>query len=193
MWKLRRVLLSSTKNKREEDDIVIVVPRIDKQKKIENAIRLAKLLKQNNIGSGMKIIGNMDYNYDLDYYLSLNQMIRDFDLKDHVILETNVCLNNLLSIMREVKVYFHTMVGEHFGISIVEAMAAGLVPVVSDVGGPTEFVPKRYQFHTFEGAAEIISTAFNTAYAERVQISNSVSKFSISNYVEGFQKIVNEL
>jgi glycosyltransferase involved in cell wall biosynthesis len=138
----RRVLLSSTKNKREEDDIVIVVPRIDKQKKIENAIRLAKLLKQNNIGSGMKIIGNMDYNYDLDYYLSLNQMVRDFDLKDYVTLETNVCLNNLLSIMREAKVYFHTMVGEHFGISIVEAMAAGLIPVVSDVGGPTEFVPK---------------------------------------------------
>jgi glycosyltransferase involved in cell wall biosynthesis len=100
------------------------------------------LLKQNNIGSGMKIIGNMDYNYDLDYYLSLNQMVRDFDLKDYVTLETNVCLNNLLSIMREAKVYFHTMVGEHFGISIVEAMAAGLIPVVSDVGGPTEFVPK---------------------------------------------------
>ncbi len=52
----RRVLLSSTKNKREEDDIIIVVSRIDKQKKIENAIRLAKLLKQNTIGSGMKIM-----------------------------------------------------------------------------------------------------------------------------------------
>ncbi len=51
-------------------------------------------------------------------------MIRDFDLKDYVTLETNVCLDNLLFIMREAKVYFHTMVGEHFGISIVEAMAA---------------------------------------------------------------------
>ena len=187
----RRVLLSST-NKRE-DDIVIVVSRIDKQKKIENAIRLAKLLKQNNIGSGMKIIGNIDYNYDLNYYLSLNQMVRDFDLEDYVTLETNVCLNNLLSVMGEAKVYFHPVVGEHFGISIVEAMAAGLVPIVSNVGGPTEFVPKKYHFHTFEEALKIISTAFNTAYTERVQISNSVSKFSISNYVEGFQKIVNEL
>ena len=187
----RRVLLSST-NKRE-DDIIIVVSRIDKQKKIENAIRLAKLLKQNNIGSRMKIIGNIDYKYDLNYYLSLNQMIRDFDLEDYVTLETNVCLNNLLSIMREAKVYFHPVVGEHFGISIVEAMAAGLVPIVPDIGGPTEFVPKKYHFHNFEEAVKIISTAFNTAYTERVQISNSVSKFSISNYIEGFQKIVNEL
>jgi glycosyltransferase involved in cell wall biosynthesis len=188
----RRVLLSSPTNKRE-DDIILVVSRIDKQKKIENAIRLAKLLKQNNIGSGMKIIGNIDYKYDLNYYLSLNQMVIDFDLEDYVTLETDVCLNNILSIMREAKVYFHPMVGEHFGISIVEAMAAGLVPIVPDVGGPTEFVPKEYHFHTFEEAVKIISTAFNTAYTERVQISNSVSKFSISNYIEGFQKIVNEL
>ena len=67
----RRVLLSSSTTNRREDDIILVVSRIDKQKKIENAIRLAKLLKQNNIGSGMKIIGNIDYNYDLNYYLSL--------------------------------------------------------------------------------------------------------------------------
>jgi glycosyltransferase involved in cell wall biosynthesis len=188
----RRVLLSSPTNKRE-DDIILVVSRIDKQKKIENAIRLAKLLKQNNVGGGMKIIGNIDYKYDLNYYLSLNQMVIDFDLEDYVTLETDVCLNNILSIMREAKVYFHPMIGEHFGISIVEAMAAGLVPIVPDVGGPTEFVPKKYHFHTFEEAVKIISTAFNTAYNERVQISNSVSKFSISNYIEGFQKIVKEL
>jgi glycosyltransferase involved in cell wall biosynthesis len=125
-------------------------------------------------------------------------MVRDFDLEDYVTLETNVCLNNLLSIMREAKVYFHPMVGEHFGISIVEAMAAALVPIVSNVGGPTEFVPKKYHFHTFEEAVKIISTAFNTTYTnttytERVQISNSVRKFSILNYAEGFQKIVNDL
>jgi glycosyltransferase involved in cell wall biosynthesis len=40
----------------------------------------------------------------------------------------------------EAKVYLHLMKGEHFGITIVEAMSAGCVPVVHDSGGPREIV-----------------------------------------------------
>ena len=53
------------------------------------------------------------------------------------------------------------MVGEHFGISVLEAMAAGLIPVVPNEGGIIEFVPKKYQFNTIEHAAEIIKYIFN--------------------------------
>jgi glycosyltransferase involved in cell wall biosynthesis len=38
------------------------------------------------------------------------------------------------------KVYVHSAHNEHFGITIVEAMAAGCVPVVNDTGGPREIV-----------------------------------------------------
>jgi glycosyltransferase involved in cell wall biosynthesis len=41
-----------------------------------------------------------------------------------------VCGRTLLSIIRESRVYFHPMVGEHFGMAVLEAMAAGLIPVV---------------------------------------------------------------
>jgi glycosyltransferase involved in cell wall biosynthesis len=36
--------------------------------------------------------------------------------------------------------YVHCAENEHFGITIVEAMAAGCVPVVHDSGGPREIV-----------------------------------------------------
>ena len=42
----------------------------------------------------------------------------------------------LLSILRRAKVYLHTRVCEPFGRAVVEAMAAGLVPVVHMSGGP---------------------------------------------------------
>jgi len=38
------------------------------------------------------------------------------------------------------KIYLHLMRGEHFGITIVESMSAGCVPVVHDSGGPKEIV-----------------------------------------------------
>jgi glycosyltransferase involved in cell wall biosynthesis len=88
--------------------------------------------------------------------------------------ETNVNLNRLFSIMRRAKVYFHPMIGEHFGMSIVEAMAAGLIPIVRDIGGQTEFVPLKYQFSTIEEAAEMVSSAFYVSNLERIQMSNSV-------------------
>jgi glycosyltransferase involved in cell wall biosynthesis len=46
----------------------------------------------------------------------------------------------------EAKVYLHFMRGEHFGITIVEAMSAGCVPVVHDSGGPREIVNEETGF-----------------------------------------------
>ncbi|HZA63749.1 MAG TPA: hypothetical protein VE573_12825, partial [Nitrososphaeraceae archaeon] len=79
------------------------------------------------------------------------------------------------------------------GMSVVESMTAGLVPVVPDIGGPTEFVPKKYQFNSLEEAADKILSAFQISDSERIQISNSVNGFSLSNYVKEFQKVVRSL
>ena len=182
------------------NDIILIVSRIDPSKEIQNAIKLAKILKDRNIGRGMKIAGSL-YFFNLKYYSYLERMVRDLDLTDYITFEVNASLDKLLSIMREAKVYFHPTTrgealiqqGEQFGMSIVEAMAAGLIPIVPNIGGPTEFVPRKYQYKTLEQAAEIISSAFQLQYAERVQISNSVNKFSNSHYIKGFQHIVNEL
>ncbi len=46
------------------------------------------------------------------------------------------------------------MEGEHFGISIVEAMALGCLPIVHDSGGMREFVPAQYRYTSIEQAAE---------------------------------------
>jgi glycosyltransferase involved in cell wall biosynthesis len=86
------------------------------------------------------------------------------------------------------------MVGDHFGMAVVEAMAAGLIPVVPTEGGPAEFVPQRYHFATIEQAAEIITYVFNRLpRTERMKISDDTIKFSNSHYIEGFQGLVNEL
>jgi glycosyltransferase involved in cell wall biosynthesis len=177
----------------EGNDIILVISRIAPHKKIENAIRLAKILKDNHIGKGMKIVGNLYYYY-YDYYSELKQMVLSLGLADYITFEINASLDKLLSIIRESRVYFHPMIGEHFGMSILEAVSAGLIPVVPNEGGPIEFVPQEYQFSTIEQAAEIIKHVFNhLPETERIKISDDINKFSNSHYIEGFQTILNEL
>jgi glycosyltransferase involved in cell wall biosynthesis len=177
----------------ETNDIILVISRIAPHKKIENAIKLAKILKDNNIGKGMKIVGNLYY-YFFDFYSDIKQMVLDLGLTDYITFEINASLEKLLSIIRQSRVYFHPMIGEHFGMAVLEAMAAGLIPVVPNQGGVTEFVPQKYQFNTIEHAAEIIMNIFNhLPKRERIELHNDIDKFSNSHYIEGFQSILNEL
>ena len=177
----------------EINDIILVISRIAPHKKIENAIKLAKILKDNNVGKGMKIVGNLYY-YFFDYYSELKQMVLNIGLTEYITFEINASLDKLLSIVPESRVYFHPMIGEHFGMAVLEAMAAGLIPVVANEGGIIEFVPKKYQFNTIEHAAEIIMYEFNHL-PKRTQIKTSydINKFSNSHYIVGFHAILNEL
>lgn len=174
-------------------DIILVISRIAPHKKIENAIKVAKILKDNNIGRGMKIVGNL-YTYFLDYYSDLKQMVIDLSLTDYITFEANASLDKLLSIIRESRVYFHPMVGEHFGMSVIEAIAAGLIVVVPNEGGVTEFVPQEFQYSTIQQAAEIIMYVFNNVHkTELMEITRDIDEFSNSHYITGFQTILNEL
>jgi glycosyltransferase involved in cell wall biosynthesis len=186
----RKAVLFSSKNKR--DDTILIISRVHPSKKIENAIRLAKLLKQNGIGQHMKIVGNLSPSM-LGYYHYLKQIVQHQDLSDYVNFQVNVSFDRLLSLICRAKVYFHPLPGEPFGISTVEAMSAGLIPVVPALGGHTEFVPLKYQFHTFLEAIESIAVAMDAPFSERIRISNSVTRFSISNYIKRFQQIVKEM
>jgi glycosyltransferase involved in cell wall biosynthesis len=174
-------------------DIILVISRIAPHKKIENAIKLAKILKDSSIGSEMKIVGNL-YSYFSDYYSGLKQMIKELGLTDYVTFEINASLDQLLSIIQESRVYFHPMVGEHFGMSVIEAIAAGLIAVVPDEGGVTEFVSQEYQYNTLQHAAEIIMHVLNNVHkTEQIQIGKDIDKFSNSHYIAAFRTILNEL
>ena len=96
--------------------------------------------------------------------------------------------------MKKSKIYFHPLAGEPFGISIAEAMASGLIPIVPTIGGSSEFVPSEYQYHTIQQAADIISNILNEINDDvvlvRDKISNIVSKFSIQTYEKNLNNII---
>jgi len=121
--------------------------------------------------------------------------------------------------MGKSKVYLHPLAGEPFGISVAEAMAAGLIPVVPHVGGNSEFVPERYHYSKLEQASEIIRNALSSCFSDtynnnnnkkkmttttsyianvseqelRLKISNLVLKFSTDNFKINLKKIIDAL
>lgn len=175
-------------------DTVLVVSRINRSKKLENAVMLARILKRLGIESRMIIAGNLspDDRFGCVYYFQLQNMVAWYGLSDNVTIMLNVELKKLQSLMRSSSVYFHPLAEEPFGISVVEAMSAGLVPVVPNAGGPVEFVPRQYQYGSLEEAAIIIRYALAATDAERVAISNSVRDFSSAAYIRRFQQFVQE-
>jgi glycosyltransferase involved in cell wall biosynthesis len=171
------------------DDSVLVISRFHPSKKIENVIHLAKLLHQNELGTGMNIVGNMLPD-GIGYFDYLNNLVKHYELEDFVKFEINLKFDRLLDHMRRSKVYVHPLPGEPFGISTVEAMSAGLIPVVPDIGGHTEFVPAKYQFHTYGQGVQSVAAALAAPASERINLSHSTQKYSVTNYIKKFQQIL---
>ena len=96
------------------EDIVLVVSRIDPAKEIENAVNLAKLLKEKDIGKEMIIAGSLDP-YFRYYYSHIKKMIAGFGLADYIQFKIDVTFDELVSLMKKSKALFHPRSGEHFG------------------------------------------------------------------------------
>jgi glycosyltransferase involved in cell wall biosynthesis len=119
----------------EKEDLVVSVGRFDPSKKHEILIRAFKHVKNNArciiIGSSAGDI----LSGSRTYLSALEKLVRNLGLSDRVTFLVN-CPSGLLSeTLSKAKVYVHCYYGEHFGISVVEAMASGCVPIVNKSGG----------------------------------------------------------
>jgi len=137
----------------------------------------------------MNIVGNMMPD-GIGYLNYLEDLVKRYRLDNFIRFEINLRFDRLLDLMRRSKVYVHPLPGEPFGISTVEAMSAGIVPVVPDIGGHTEFVPAKYQFHTYGQGVGAVAAALAAPSSERIKLSNSTQKYSVTNYIKKFQQML---
>jgi glycosyltransferase involved in cell wall biosynthesis len=181
----------------DRENMILVVSRFSPDKQLENIIEIGKILiNEIKIDAEIILVGNISTE-DRQYLEELKQLIRKYNLDDKVTARVGISFDQLLELMRKSKVYLHPLAGEPFGISIVEAMSAGLIPVVPDEGGYTEFVPEYYQYHTHQQAADVIGKILiasdNNMQTERTQLSEGVSKFSTNTYKADLRKVIETL
>ena len=181
----------------ERENLILVISRFSPDKQLENVVDRCRILVNDlKLNANMVLVGNIAAGDDR-YLEMLRRLTQKHGLNDNLVIEVDASFDRLLELMRKSKVYLHPFAGEPFGISTVEAMSAGLIPVVPDEGGYTEFVPEYYQFHTHQQAADIIGKILiasdNNMQTERAQLSESVSKFSNERYQAELRKVIESL
>lgn len=127
------ILLSKPLDKHEREQYVLTVMRISPEKRPDMIIRLAKLIKCHNLKYKLIVVGSLS-NYNKSLYKEILEYVMKDDLNDIVEIKTNIPRHELIELYRKAMLYIHLTPREHFGISIVEAMASGtpaLVPIES--------------------------------------------------------------
>ncbi len=93
------------------------------------------LIAQHTIAAKFIVMGKTD-RYSAQTMQKLRRDMRSLHVEEKITLSENVPFAELLKTLSNAKVYLHIMPFDHFGISVVEAMASGCVPVVHRSGGP---------------------------------------------------------
>jgi glycosyltransferase involved in cell wall biosynthesis len=90
--------------------------------------------------------------------------------------------------LKDSGLYLHISRGEAWGISVTEAMAAGIVPIVSDSTGSKEAVTKvderLVSTSDVNNIAQKVKWYFNLPFTEKVSLSNKCREVVISYYKE---------
>lgn len=166
------------------EDLVVSVSRITPEK---NLTVIPSIARVTNSKIHFLIVGIKQSSEELDKIL---RQIEVNNVSNRVEVLTNVSREGLLNILKRAKIFLHVAHGEHFGVSIVEAMASGCIPIVHNSGGPREFVPAHLRFGTLEKAAIKIEKTISDWTVQQANLSTQIAEpFSCRNFFERFLEL----
>nr|XP_005007108.1 GDP-Man:Man(3)GlcNAc(2)-PP-Dol alpha-1,2-mannosyltransferase isoform X2 [Cavia porcellus] len=134
----------------------------------------------------------------------LRKLCEDLKVQDDVEFKINIPFDELKKYLSEATIGLHTMWNEHFGIGVVECMAAGTVILAHNSGGPKLdiVVPHEGEVTGFlaeseEDYAEAMAQILSLSAEERLRIRRharaSVSRFSDQEFEVAFLLSVEKL
>lgn len=133
------------------EDVVCSLARFSPEKGYDMVLEIARRLPDIQF----ELIGTVSS--DMSSYC--NKLIKESpkNVRFHI----NVTMEEKIEILKKSKALLHSFMGEHFGIAIVEAMSAGIIPVTHDSGAAKEdgIVPDRFRYNNFNEAVNSVSDA----------------------------------
>ena len=145
-------------NTNPKKDLVITLNRISPEKNLDFAVDVIK-----NLDFTYILAGFAKHEFQLKYVDSLRKQTSD---QKNISIKPNITSTEKEELLSTAKVYFHTA-QESFGITVVETISAGCIPIVPNNSANVETVPfrdLRYEDDNVQDAKEKLSNAIKGKY-----------------------------
>ncbi|KAM4684185.1 GDP-Man:Man(3)GlcNAc(2)-PP-Dol alpha-1,2-mannosyltransferase isoform 3-T3 [Amazona ochrocephala] len=161
----------------------------------------AKLLKEKRLGQQpllkLILIGGCRNQQDEERVDNLKCLCEELGVSNNVTFRINIPFEELKRHLAEATIGLHTMWNEHFGIGVVECMAAGTVILAHNSGGPKLDIVVPFEGHITgflaenedsyaERMAHILSLSPEKRLEIRENARRSVRRFSDQHFEETF-------
>jgi glycosyltransferase involved in cell wall biosynthesis len=103
----------------------------------------------------------------------------------NVTFHVNATENQKMEILKRSKILVHSFKGEHFGIALIEAMSAGLIPISHNSGAAKEdnMVDEKFRYNDLDSALNCLDKAVEEWNLDKAsQLRQYAQNFSIENY-----------
>ncbi|XP_055371937.1 GDP-Man:Man(3)GlcNAc(2)-PP-Dol alpha-1,2-mannosyltransferase [Condylostylus longicornis] len=164
------------------------------------------LVKDEELWSKLKlvIVGSCRNQEDYVRLKNMQDLSKHLSLENSVEFKVNISYQELIQNFQTAKIGLHTMWNEHFGINVVELMAAGLITVANRSGGPLMDIIETSEgcqtgflaVDAFEYANCILTILYNTKEQNdsiRNAARSSVDRFSEKEFEINFLRAVGPL
>nr|CAG4644016.1 EOG090X07J8 [Lepidurus arcticus] len=95
-----------------------------------------KLPDEKKASVRLLLVGSCRHQEDFDRVEDYKRLVKHFNIDGQVGFHINVTFEELKEMLQDSTIGLHTMWNEHFGIGVVECMAAGVIMVAHKSGGP---------------------------------------------------------
>jgi alpha-1,2-mannosyltransferase len=105
----------------------------------------------------------------------------------------NISINEKKEILKKSQIFLHSFEGEHFGVAIIEAMSAGLIPITHNSGAAKEdqLVDDIFRYDNLENAVDCLDRAISLWDLEKASKNREYAQnFSIENYNKNLKTFV---
>ena len=111
----------------------------------------------------------------------------------NVIFHVNASINEKTETLKRSRILLHSFQGEHFGVALIEAMSAGLIPITHNSGAAKEdqLVDDIFRYDNVENAIGCLDRAISLWNLDKAsQLRQYAEKFSTENYRKNLNAFV---